>query len=351
MTKQVEDVRFYSTTPTDWLFLPRPLRLLLGWMSVTLFACTFYFVPFSLLSLVFASYYQGNLLDSLYWLAPCVAMLLLLSRFPGNTEWPWFRKLFQLWYEIFDFKVNTSPDRIRELGERGSPETPHKVIFAMHPHGIVPIQAGLWAGFCGQYLPRTYGFGAVATVAMRLPILRAILGWLTCMPADYDSLLQGLYGNCPPANRAGRKTKNLFILPGGVAEVFTSAPGKDVIVYQNRRGLCRLSLQTGAVIVPGYVFGGTGFFHNFATGDGFLSRMSRKLRAGLTLFWGQWLLPIPLSVPVRLAIGRPLELEGPQDVTEEAVEALHRRYIKEITRLFETHKVAAGYPDATLEIR
>ena len=46
-------------------------------------------------------------------------------------------------------------------------------------------------------------------------------------------------------NRAGRKPKHLYILPGGVAEVFTSTPGRDIIVFGQRRGLCRLALETG----------------------------------------------------------------------------------------------------------
>ena len=56
-----------------------------------------------------------------------------------------------------------------------------------------------------------------------------------------------IQGHAPIVNRAGRTPKHLYILPGGVAEVFTSTPGKDIIVFGKRRGLCRLALETGCL--------------------------------------------------------------------------------------------------------
>ena len=52
----------------------------------------------------------------------------------------------------------------------------------MHPHGVVPIQALLWAAFADQYL-RTpehgtvYGFGGMASVILYLPVLRTLSEW------------------------------------------------------------------------------------------------------------------------------------------------------------------------------
>jgi hypothetical protein len=107
----------------------------------------------------------------------------------------WARKLGQLWYEIFDFSANISPEKALEMldqSERG------QFILAMHPHGIIPLQAVLWTAYCDQYLkdPATgrfmYGFGAVADVVGYLPILRNILGWLSGGSADYKTLKDGL---------------------------------------------------------------------------------------------------------------------------------------------------------------
>ncbi len=69
-------------------------------------------------------------------------------------------------------------------------------ILAMHPHGIIPLQAILWTAYCHQYLTDgqrvMYGFGAVADVVSYLPILRNILGWLSGGNADYKTLKDGL---------------------------------------------------------------------------------------------------------------------------------------------------------------
>lgn len=54
-----------------------------------------------------------------------------------------------------------------------------KLIMAMHPHGIVPFHALLWAAYCDQHYvyedKKLYGFGAAADVVAYLPFLRNIM--------------------------------------------------------------------------------------------------------------------------------------------------------------------------------
>ena len=64
-----------------------------------------------------------------------------------------------------------------------------------------------------------------------IPILNRVLQWFTCVAADYDKLLDGLVdGRCACANAAGRKPRHLFVLGGGVAEIFLSEPGRNAMV-------------------------------------------------------------------------------------------------------------------------
>lgn len=157
-----------------------------------------------------------------------------------------------------------------------------------------------------------------------------------------------------PVNSAGRKPKHLYILPGGVAEIFVSTPGKHAIVFKKRKGLCKLSIETGARLTPCYVFGGTDFFHNLATGDGWLSRLSRFLKAGVTIFWGKWGLPIPFTPKVTLVIGDPIVppegWNGTGPIPTELIDKLHDQFMKAMIDLFEKHKAVCGYPDGKLEI-
>lgn len=75
-----------------------------------------------------------------------------------------------------------------------------KLILAMHPHGIIPIQAILWAAFADQYCDgivdgervSLYGFGAAADAVAYIPFLRNIMGFLTAGSASYKPLFNGI---------------------------------------------------------------------------------------------------------------------------------------------------------------
>lgn len=318
--------------------------------------CTVFFFP--------ALWNEGRWKISASILA-CLGISLLIP----PQEWPWWRKMGQLWYEIFDFHSNLSPEIRKKYVEAGDQ---NQYIIGMHPHGIIPLQAILWAAYCDQYLslplsPITekvdpasrknlYGFGAAADVVCHLPLLRNLMGWLSAGSASYKVLKAGLTkGESAACNAAGRKPRNLYLLPGGIAEVFCSQPGTNVIVFKKRKGLCRLSLETGALLIPCYVFGGTDFYYNLMTADGWVSRLCRHLQLGVTIFWGRFYLPIlPLTPKVTICIAEPLPVQKwdqPGPVPDEMIDKLHSQYLDAIQRLFDDYKVAAGYPDATLEIR
>lgn len=145
----------------------------------------------------------------------------------------------------------------------------------------------------------------------------------------------------------------MYILPGGVAEIFLSTPGKHEIIA-NRKGLMRLALETGTHIFPCYVFGGTDFYNNLATGESFFSKISRRFRMGIALFYGQYGLPIvPYAPRITLCIGDPIEVkkwEGEGPVPSELIDELQKKYAASFVDLFEKYKGVAGYPDSQLII-
>uniref|UniRef100_A0A6U8N2U5 Acyltransferase n=1 Tax=Eutreptiella gymnastica TaxID=73025 RepID=A0A6U8N2U5_9EUGL len=348
----------YRCTPDAWSHVGKPIRLLLGWLTVIGFTTSFLLVPLTclvlpLVYLFVAPPWAVAIIGS--WLGTVLASFL----FP-QVEWPWARKVGQLWYDLFDFHHNLTPENREERIRLGRE---NQYIIAMHPHGVIPLHAYLWAAYCDQYLSNAesglYGFGAGADILEYLPVLRNIMGWLTAGSATYGVLKQGLLrGKSPPANRVGRRPRNLFILPGGVAEIFTSAPGDHTIVFAQRRGLARLSCETGAQLVPAYVFGATDFFGNALKSDSFLARLSRRLKAGIAIFWGLGGLPfVPFAPKVTLVIGDPIPVpewepaDGCDTPPAEVVGRLHAEYLKAIVKLFDDYKAEAGYPDATLNVQ
>mmetsp|Transcript_31858 Transcript_31858/g.48873 ORF Transcript_31858/g.48873 Transcript_31858/m.48873 type:complete len:393 (-) Transcript_31858:157-1335(-) len=296
----------------------------------------------------------------------------LFLAFIPVKQWPYFRQFFQMWYELFDFhhNINLPLDPAKQ-------EVDDKTltIYATHPHGVIPIHGYLWCAFCDQHFPNRYGFGALTDIAMRLPLLRHVMGWLSSEPAQKKVLLRRM--------DAG---DNLYILPGGVAEIFAACPGRNVIKAP-RRGLMKLALQTGGVLVPTYVFGANDFYNQLATygsnktnapskgGEdptnvlGQIQRkISRRFKGGFTFFWGQYGLPLPYEVKCSMVLGDPIEpvpgtlgrektKSGTKltctkiaEPTEEQIDELYIRYTDALVRLFEQYKAEAGFPDAKLDI-
>jgi len=315
-------------------------RCCVGYLTAVIFTLTFLAAPLILIVGVVPWFWGGlyrQIFSGLFLTSALVSLLLPLREFPP------FRKIGQLWYEMFSFRCNLSPSQRREtLKTQG--EQNHMIM--MHPHGIIPLHALLWSAYCDQNLQDCYGFGAAATIVGFMPFLRNIMGWLGAGDANYNTIKDGITeGKHYIANRGGRKPRHLFILPGGVAEVFHSEVGNNTIVFQSRRGLCRMALETGASLIPCYVFGATDFFHNMATSDSLLSRISRQLKGGLTYFWGWGGLPLPFCPKVTMTINDPIMVQkyvGGGKVPDAMVDALHGKYMESLVELFEDYKLGAG---------
>ena len=256
----------------------------------------------------------------------------------------------------------------------------HLSIIAMHPHAILPLHGFIWGAICHQLLPDLYGTGCATEIAMRLPVLRHVLHYLSTRPADKKGLLHMLQ----------IKEENLFILPGGVAEIFYSRRRNQPdslpftqTIKARRYGLMKLSLQTGARIFPAFVFGASDMldqlFHveqndaskekdaktSFDVGR-MMQSISRKLKGGIALYYGQYYLPIPHTPKLSMVLGDPIypventferNVNGNKltckriaNPTDAQVNELMDRYVNALQCLFEQYKVEAGYPNDTLVI-
>jgi hypothetical protein len=112
--------------------------------------CALQALPLSAV-LLYPGTWQTFPVSSWMWLC----MLLFSYALPAR-EWPWFRTLGQLWYEIFDFRCNLSPAMRKNMIDTGTGSNPVQFAICMHPHGIIPIQAILWAAYCDQYVSHAY---------------------------------------------------------------------------------------------------------------------------------------------------------------------------------------------------
>jgi len=316
--------------PDIWLWkLPAPIRWFIfhpfAWFILTWFCSLYYIVPICLL-----------LFPVFYFYFPISATIFLtlaaISAFVPTSEWPAFRNVGQLFYEITEFRINTECWKYLDGAED------RRYILAHFPHGIVPFTAFLWAALCEQIKPEVYGFGAVAPIIEHLPFFRQMAIWLSAGDPRFARIDKEL------------DDRNLWILPEGIAGIFTAKPGRHRIVFKHRRGLCKLAFKHGAGLVPMYAFGTNDAFNQIATDDGFLGRISRKIRIAGTIFWGQYYLPIPFPVKITCVFGEPIFVEKNANPTPEMIEDLHARFCEGMHAIFERYKVEAGYPDGKLEI-
>lgn len=336
----------YKCEPEIWVQrYPVWLRDSLAYVTMFIFSFCFLLLPVAILAALVLHFFGYTNLSLIVILAASTSFII-----PAG-EWVNFRKLGQLWYKLLDFSSNLSPEDIQKYIKESETQ---QFILGMHPHGIIPFHGVLYAAFCDQYMPSVYGFGAAANVVLYLPFLRNIMGFLSVSSADYNSLRKRLLDPELFSNAYHKSTRHLFLLPGGIAEVYTSTPKKHVIVFKKRTGLVRLSLETGAALVPVYVFGGTDFFENVVAGDNLVSRLARKLRMGLALFYGHCFLPLPYTPKVTFCYGEPLPaLKWDKEkgaIPESLVTEIHAKYIESLTTAFDKYKALAGYPDAVLEI-
>lgn len=181
------EATLYKCVPEHWLYLPKTVRKGLAWVTISLFSFSF-FSPILGFPLLVPALWRRYPWMQCSIIASLVGSMLLPPR-----EWIWFRKIGQLWYEVFDFHCNLSSAEIEKVLIHSDD---HQLILAMHPHGIVPFQAILWAAYCDQYFTlgkrMLYGFGAAADAVNYVPFLRNIMGFLSAGSASYKPLKDGL---------------------------------------------------------------------------------------------------------------------------------------------------------------
>ena len=95
---EVED-KIKTLLPYKWM------RWTCGWIYLVSFALLFLTLPLCCVFLLPACWTSERWKWSIVFLAAIITSLLLPVR-----EWPFWRKMGQLWYEIFDFHSNLSPE-------------------------------------------------------------------------------------------------------------------------------------------------------------------------------------------------------------------------------------------------
>lgn len=189
-----------------------------------------------------------------------VLMLLPLSFLPA----PISDKALSSWYALQILRYFSFKAVFEERLEKNKP-----YILVAPPHGVFPFgNIVTMIAF-----PSVMGFsfdGLAASAAVRMPIFRQLLCSVGGIDASKKVAVKHLNRN-----------RTLGISTGGVAEVFeTNSPsGDQVIVLKSRKGIIKLAFQTGASLVPCYLFGNTHLLSLWTGGSlhDFFKKLSRRI--------------------------------------------------------------------------
>lgn len=211
-------------------------------------------------------------------------------------------------------------------------------VLSIGPHGVVPLGAVLFMEFCWRQARHFYGSTGVASMALRIPVIRQIFLWCGMCEVSREEL----------SRRA--QYQNLCLLPGGIAEMLLTDRKQECVYIKERYGMTRLARTHNLKIIPTYVFGATQCFDQLTTlGNTWMNKAlvqySRKLRTSLTWYWGPMFLPIPFPTKITFVMGEPIEFH-----VEETVEESHAKYVKAVHDLYDKYRDYAGYGEKDLKI-
>jgi len=254
--------------------------------------------------------------------------------------------------EYFNFRLLVEDD-LEILPDR-------KYVIGTHPHGTYAL-GQLPFMFTSPYNPLFQLFpflkdkvhGTGASVVFYIPIVREMFLLAGHIVVSKGTLIRWL-----------SKSHSVGIVVGGEAEVMVTRNNDDRLILRGRKGFIKLALSHGADLLPTYCFHNTDVFHiNTTFLQGFRLWLKDNLKISIPVIYGWKGTPFPNPVPLCVAIGAPIQVPQPRDVTDvdkidptkewvvggvppdDVVDEYYHKYVAALQKLFDSHKIAAGYPE------
>lgn len=220
---------------------------------------------------------------------------------------------------------------------------PWPIITLACPHGVLNFGAICWVNF-ERWLIGMEQYTAGANAVKYTPGLRHFTQGLWVISADRKSLKRCLQERPTEKRQRGGC---VGVVPDGIAGIFHSKPGTDILHLGKKRGLMRIALEEGACVGAGWFSGTTDCFTIVQDPLGIMRSVSRKLGLSLFLFYGRWGLPIPRRSPTSCIMCTTI-LEKNDSPTTEQVEEAHQKVYGGMVDKFHRLKSYVGLSDRTL---
>ncbi|XP_070480195.1 2-acylglycerol O-acyltransferase 2 isoform X4 [Equus przewalskii] len=219
-----------------------------------------------------------------------------------------------------------------------------------HPQGI--MAPGAFVNLCTESTGFSSLFPGIRPHLImlpfwfRVPFFREYLMMGGLVTSDKESIAHIL-------NRKGGGNLAAIII-GGAQEALNARPGAYTLLLRNRKGFIKLALLHGAALVPMFSFGENDLFDQVENSPGswlrwIQDKLQKTTSFSFPLFHGRGIFQysfgfIPYRQPITTVVGKPIAVQKTLNPSQEEVDQLHQRYIKELCDLFEAHKLKYNVP-------
>jgi hypothetical protein len=293
--------------------------------------------PFSYLSLGFGFLFGiGITLATVSVFASAVLFLCIYTGILRIT--PLFQFIQQVIHGIFPLQEKQLRRSIQTMFRVESKTEIDKkpYILLFHPHGAFSVSYFFhtMTRLTNWPISLRGGKACVLRYLYWVPFGQEILDGLGGVPNKYVAMKEVLEGN-----------QSLYVIPGGIREMYDTKPGEMRVKILQRKGVFRLALETGTPLIPVLTYGENELY----------TLLKNPHFNRLQNFLKQWdlILPIPSWSSVKrwlglcvgevkhvlqTVIGEPVEVSKMSVVTDEAINTLQLQYIQALKQLYKTTK-------------
>eukprot|EP00096_Caligus_rogercresseyi_P004448 TRINITY_DN18712_c0_g1_i1.p1 TRINITY_DN18712_c0_g1~~TRINITY_DN18712_c0_g1_i1.p1 ORF type:complete len:355 (+),score=38.84 TRINITY_DN18712_c0_g1_i1:76-1140(+) len=293
-----------------------------------------------------------------------------------NSSYRWLFLAYLTWF-IYDFKTPFNGGRdtrgrlcqyVRNwrVWKYFKDYFPHKIIktadldptkgylVGSHPHGF--MASGAFAAFSSNdpeleaLYPKMKSRVIATSGVFMIPFIRELIlsfGSISCLKNSMEIAL-----------KKGKGLMNVLIVGGALEAMDLRHDANSLKLYlKNRKGFIKMAIRTGSDLIPTFTFGENKLYHQFEHPTLKRVQLAFERFSGFVplIFNGRGIFQysfgfLPVRTPLHVVIGRPIPLKLDPEPTREAVQEVHRIYIKELKELYEKYNPIYGDPNVKLEI-
>lgn len=341
---------------------------------------SFVFIPVAFTAFIFL--YFGFLQGVAFVSAVCAYNYLESKYHPlGETGRRWDKFISFVGYLWAPF-ARMKQVEVVKLAADGNYSPHRQYMFGFHPHGILFLGPSTMCFNIDTHFPGIKLNHLMSSSSFIAPIFRQFIFWIGGIPVSREA-----------AKKAVKGGNSLSLVPGGLAEMILADPRprkleqseldkaifaehnlpsdlilsddpsspssarksvdnssakKTVVLYmQRRKGFIKLALELGLDMVPVFTFGELENYNQVRWGLGWRMKISRMLKLPLIFIYGKFGL-VPFSGPMAVVVGKPIKVEQNDEPSDAVIDFYHKKYLAELSAIFEENKAKHGHADSRL---